>query len=134
MFEASPAVEESRRLGDFVRASLARIGIAIEVRASDFGTYTKRVYTDRDWDITCTSFSNLFDPSVGVTRIYWSKNIVKGVPFSNTSYYRNPEVDALLEQAAIEPDPEKRIQECCTPQYSTQVPSYFPGESAVSQM
>jgi len=111
MFEASPAVEESRRLGDFVRASLARIGIAIEVRASDFGTYTKRIYTDRDFDITCTSFSNLFDPSVGVTRIYWSKNIVKGVPFSNTSYYRNPEVDALLEQAAIEPDPEKRIQE-----------------------
>lgn len=110
-FEASPAVEESRRLGDFVRAALARIGIGIEVRASDIGSYLKRVYTDRDFDICCTSFSNLFDPTVGVQRIYWSKNIVKGVPFGNTSYYRNERVDALLEAAAIEPDPAKRKAE-----------------------
>ena len=107
-FEASPAVDEALRLGDFVRASLARVGIAVEVRASDIGTYIKRVYTDRDFDMTCTSFSNLFDPTVGVQRLYWSKNIIKGVPFSNTTYYRNPRVDALLEQAAIEPDEAKR--------------------------
>jgi peptide/nickel transport system substrate-binding protein len=110
-FEASPAVEESRRLGDFVRASLSRIGIGVEVRASDIGSYIKRVYTDRDFDICCTSFSNLFDPTVGVQRIYWSKNIVKGVPFGNTSYYRNARVDELLEAAAIEPDPVKRRAE-----------------------
>ena len=41
-----------------------------------------------------------------------SRNIIKGVPFSNTSYYRNPKVDALLEAAAIEPDPTKRRAEC----------------------
>jgi peptide/nickel transport system substrate-binding protein len=111
IFDASPAVEEARRLGDFIRASLARVGIAVEVRTSDFGTYAKRVYTDRDFDVCCTSFSNLFDPTVGVMRIYWSKNIVKGVPFSNTSYYRDPRVDELLETAAIEPDPEKRRAE-----------------------
>ncbi|HEY0184787.1 MAG TPA: ABC transporter substrate-binding protein [Rhodopila sp.] len=110
-FEASPALEESRRLGDFIRASLARVGIAVEVRATDFGTYVKRVYTDRDFEMCCTGFSNLFDPTVGVQRVYWSKNIVKGVPFGNTSYYRNPKVDALLEQAAIEPDPAKRRAE-----------------------
>jgi peptide/nickel transport system substrate-binding protein len=33
------------------------------------------------------------------------------VPFSNTSYYRNPRVDELLEAAAIEPDPAKRRAE-----------------------
>ncbi len=110
-FEASPAVEENRRLGDFIRAALSRVGIGVEVRVSDIGSYLKRVYTDRDFDFCCTSFSNLFDPTVGVQRIYWSKNIVKGVPFSNTSYYRNPKVDALLEAAAIEPDPAKRRAE-----------------------
>jgi peptide/nickel transport system substrate-binding protein len=108
MFEADPSVEESRRLGDFVRAALARIGITVEVRVSDIGSYIKRVYTDRDFDLTCTSFSNLFDPTVGVQRLYWSKNIAKGVPFSNTTYYRNPKVDQLLEAAAVEPDPVKR--------------------------
>lgn len=110
-FEASPSVEESRRLGDFVRAALARIGIGVEVRASDIGGYLKRIYTDRDFDMCCTTFSNLFDPTVGVQRLYWSKNIVKGVPFSNTTYYRNARVDALLEAAAVEGDPVKRKAE-----------------------
>ena len=110
-FEASPAVEESRRLGDFVRAALARVGIAVEVRVNDIGTYIKRVYTDRDFDMCCTTFSNLFDPTVGVQRLYWSKNIIKGVPFSNTTYYRNPRVDTLLESAATEADPAKRRAE-----------------------
>jgi peptide/nickel transport system substrate-binding protein len=59
----------------------------------------------------CTGFSNIYDPSVGVQRVYWSKNIVKGVPYSNTSYYRNPRVDELLEAAAIETDPAKRRAE-----------------------
>ena len=107
-FDVSPSTEEGRRLGEFVRASLSRVGIALEVRLGDIGSYVKRVYTDRDFDICCTGFSNLFDPSVGVARVYWSKNIIKGVPYSNTSYYRNPKVDALLEAAAIEPDPDKR--------------------------
>jgi peptide/nickel transport system substrate-binding protein len=111
IFDASPAIEENRRLGDFVRAALSRVGIAVEVRITDFATYIKRVYTDRDFDMCCTGFSNLYDPSVGVTRVYWSKNIVKGVPFSNTSYYRNPRVDELLEAAAIEADPAKRRAE-----------------------
>ena len=42
-------------------------------------------------------------------RIYWSKNFKKGVPFSNASDYNNPKVDALLEGAAVEIDPAKRV-------------------------
>jgi peptide/nickel transport system substrate-binding protein len=110
-FDVSPVVEEGRRLGDFLRASLARVGIVLEVRLSDAGSYIKRIYTDRDFDMCCTPFSNIYDPSVGVQRVYWSKNIIKGVPFSNTSYYRNPRVDELLEAAAIEIDPAKRRAE-----------------------
>ena len=110
-FEANPTVDEPRRLAEFVRASLARVGITVEVRASDVGSYLKRAYTDRDWEMSCTGYSNLFDPTVGVQRMYWSKNIIKGVPFSNTAYYRNPRVDELLEQAAIETDPVKRRAE-----------------------
>jgi peptide/nickel transport system substrate-binding protein len=107
-FDVSPGVEEGRRLADFLRVALARVGIDLVVRLSDYGSYLKRVYTDREFDMCCTGFSNIYDPTVGVQRVYWSKNIVKGVPFSNTSYYRNARVDALLEAAAIEPDPAKR--------------------------
>ncbi len=110
-FDVNPNTEESRRLGDFVRVSLARVGIALEVRLSDIGSYIRRIYTDRDFDMCCTGFSNIYDPTVGVQRVYWSKNIVKGVPYSNTSYYRNSRVDELLEAAAIETDPAKRHAE-----------------------
>jgi peptide/nickel transport system substrate-binding protein len=111
IFDISPGVEEGRRLGDYLRASLARVGIDLELRLSDYGSYLKRIYTDRDFDMCCTGFSNIYDPTVGVQRVYWSKNIIKGVPFSNTSYYRSARVDELLETAAIEPDPAKRRAE-----------------------
>jgi peptide/nickel transport system substrate-binding protein len=55
--------------------------------------------------------SNTFDPTVGVQRLYWSKNFKRGVPFSNGSGYNNPEVDRLLEAASVETDPTKRLEE-----------------------
>ena len=104
----NPIGDDGRRTCEFVKASLARIGIAVEVRAQDLSAFAKRVYTDREFDFTYNGHSNLFDPTVGVQRIYWSKNFKKGVPFSNASNYNNPRVDALLEGAAVENDPVKR--------------------------
>ena len=95
-----------------MRAALGRIGIAVEVRAQDLSAFVKRVYTDREFDFTYNGHSNLFDPTVGVQRIYWSKNFKKGVPFSNGSHYNNPEVDALLEGAAVENDPVEAQGRC----------------------
>jgi peptide/nickel transport system substrate-binding protein len=47
--------------------------------------------------------------TVGVQHLYWSKNFKKGVPFSNGSGYANPDVDRLLEAAAVEIDGSKRL-------------------------
>ena len=106
----NPIGDESRKVCEFTRAALNRIGIAVEIRAQDLSAFAKRVYTDREFDFTYNGHSNLFDPTVGVQRIYWSKNFKKGVPFSNGSNYNNPKVDALLEGAAVENDPVKRRQ------------------------
>ena len=54
------------------------------------------------------NLNNNFDPTVGVQRVYWSKNFKPGLGFSNASHYANPEVDQLLEAAAIEPDLTRR--------------------------
>jgi peptide/nickel transport system substrate-binding protein len=105
----NPVLDEARRLSDVLRASLGRIGIAVEVRTQDTGSFVRRIYTDRDFAFTANGTSNLFDPTVGVQRIYWSRNFIKGVPFSNGSGYRNPEVDRLLEAAAIENDAGHRV-------------------------
>jgi peptide/nickel transport system substrate-binding protein len=47
---------------------------------------------------------------VGIQRLYWSKNFKPGVPFTNGSKYSNPEVDRLLEAAAVEVDQAKRVE------------------------
>lgn len=96
------------RINEFLKQSLRRIGIDGVIVTSDFAVYIKTVYTDRAFDLAYESLSNTFDPTLGVQRGYWSKNFKIGLPFSNSSHYANPEADALLEAAAVEPDAAKR--------------------------
>lgn len=106
-----PGSDSVRRGTEYIRQVLLAIGVDAQIRAQDFATYTKRVYTDRDWDFLYNGMSNLFDPQVGVQRLYWSKNFKPGVPFSNGAHYVNAEVDQLLETSAVENDHEARRQQ-----------------------
>ncbi|WAJ28216.1 ABC transporter substrate-binding protein [Antarcticirhabdus aurantiaca] len=94
---------------DFIKQALAGVGIDAQIERFDFATFVKKVYTDRAWDLSVDAMSNTFDPTAGVQRVYWSRNFKIGLPFSNASRYENPEVDRLLEAAAVEPDEAKRI-------------------------
>jgi peptide/nickel transport system substrate-binding protein len=105
-----PISDPPMRTAAYLRSALAKIGIAVTIRSQDLPAYLKRVYTNRDFDIAVNGMSNLFDPTVGVQRLYWSQSIRKGVPFTNASGYSNPQVDQLLQQAAIEPDEATRVQ------------------------
>jgi peptide/nickel transport system substrate-binding protein len=93
---------------DFLRPALAKVGIDIDLQRFDFATYVKTIYTDRTWDLAVEDCGNIFDPSAGAQRLYWSKNIKLGLPFSNGAHYANPKVDELLEAAAVETDEKKR--------------------------
>lgn len=103
-----PYGDSYARTAAYIRTALARIGIDVQLRSQDFPTYTKRIYTDRDFDFAVVGMGTMFDPTVGVQRLFWSKNFRKGLPFSNGSHYNNPEVDRLLEAAAVETDERKR--------------------------
>ncbi|PTQ99088.1 peptide/nickel transport system substrate-binding protein [Paraburkholderia sp. GV068] len=98
-----------RRQADYVKSALARVGIDVTVRSQDLPAFLKRVYADRQFDFTSIGVNTLFDPSVGVQRLYWSKNIRPGVPFSNAPHYSNADVDRLLESASVETDEGKRV-------------------------
>jgi peptide/nickel transport system substrate-binding protein len=89
---------------------LGQLGIEVRIQNLDFAGYVKAVYTDRAFDIEIENLGNAFDPTLGVQRVYWSKNFKVGLGFSNASHYANAEVDGLLEAAAIEIDAEKRRQ------------------------
>ncbi|MBB3660823.1 peptide/nickel transport system substrate-binding protein [Rhizobium sp. BK650] len=103
--------EGFKRVIEYLKQNLTRIGIAATIDSYDFSTYIQKVYTERVFDVTAEYLGNQFDPTLGVQRVYWSKNFKLGLPFSNAAHYANPEVDRLLEAASVEIDEDKRRQE-----------------------
>lgn len=93
-----PYGEDYRRTGEFVKQSLKRVGIEVELRSQDTASFIKRVYGDRDFDTSISWNIATPDPQIGLTRVYWSGWIGKNVPWTNASGYNNPEVDRLIEQ------------------------------------
>ena len=100
--------EEYRRFGEYFKQAMKTIGIDVELRVSDSATYQRRVWTDNAYQTTSYGIFTMPDPTIGVQRVFWSKNISKGVPYSNGSGYTSAEMDTLLEAAQVERDPTKR--------------------------
>ena len=100
--------EEYRRFGEYFKQALKVVGIDVELRLSDAATYQRRIWTDNAYQTTSYGIFTMPDPTIGLQRVYWSKNIKKGVPYSNGSGYTSAEMDALLEAGQTERDPNKR--------------------------
>ena len=96
------------RPAEFIKQSLAKIDVDVELRAGDTASYLRRIFTEQDYDLMISSLHRLPDPTLGVQRLYWTKNIIKGAPWTNGSGYSNPVLDKVMEDAADEPDPVKR--------------------------
>ena len=98
----------TRPQAEYLKPQLKKIGIDVTVRASpDFPSWAKRI-SNHDFDLTWDVVFNWGDPVIGVHRTYLSSNIKKGVIWSNTQGYANPEVDEILDQAGKELDPARR--------------------------
>ncbi|MEA1674638.1 ABC transporter substrate-binding protein [Nitrospirillum sp. BR 11163] len=93
---------------DVLKQQLGKVGVDVQIRASDQVNYLRRIFTDNDFDLSLVGLHMLPDPTLGVQRLYWSKNIVKGAPWTNGSGYANPELDQVMEAAQREPDDAKR--------------------------
>jgi peptide/nickel transport system substrate-binding protein len=97
-----------RRTTEFLRGSLAKLGIKAEIVPGDLASYIRRVYTERGFDINLNGISRLFDPTAGVQRLYWSDGIRNVAPYVNAAHYNNPAVDDLFRAAAVERDEDRR--------------------------
>jgi peptide/nickel transport system substrate-binding protein len=105
--DAIPYGDVYNRMAEFVKQSLSRVGIDVTLRKADIATWGDRA---RNWDyeMTVMLLSQLGHPALGVSRVYISSNIRKGVLFSNMSGYNNPKIDELFDKAAVEVDDAKR--------------------------
>jgi peptide/nickel transport system substrate-binding protein len=106
-----PYGDDYKRTGEYLKQALKRVGIEINIRAQDTAAFIKRVYADRDFDIS-SSYNGAFpDPQIGVVREYWSGWLGSKTPWTNGSGYRNAEVDGLIQAAAVEGNSKKRTED-----------------------
>ena len=99
-----PYGDRYQQMAEYIAQALAPIGIKVQVRQQDVASWLRRVYTTHDVQTYVYGIYNMSDPTVGVQRQYWSQGIKDGVVFANGSGYRNARIDAIFEQAQIEPD------------------------------
>jgi peptide/nickel transport system substrate-binding protein len=100
-----PFGDQYPKVAQYVRQQFIQIGIDADVRSTDFATWVRRIWTQRDWAINLSALTNASDPSIGVQRAYSSKNIVVGTPFTNGTHFRNSDLDDYFEQASMNLDP-----------------------------
>ncbi len=100
--------EQQRRFPEYFKQAMRQIGVEVEIRMSDAATFQRRVWGDNSYQTTSYGIFNMPDPTIGVQRMFWSKNIRKGVPFTNGSGYTSAEMDRILEAAQSEADTAKR--------------------------
>lgn len=105
-----PPISESwRRLAEYVKQALGRVGVNINLEPMDSAAWIQRV-SNWDYQLTLNRTQQFGDPAVGVARTYISSNIKKGVMFNNTMGYENPKVDELFSRAASSnSDPERQM-------------------------
>ncbi|MDM0057668.1 ABC transporter substrate-binding protein [Variovorax fucosicus] len=105
-----PFGETFLRYGEFVKQSLRRVGIDVTIRGQDLPQFMRRVYSQNDFDLIVTHRAGFGDPQIGTDRLYWSKTILKDVPWSNGSGYSSPAMDGLIEAAHEAPTEDRRIE------------------------
>ncbi|UYV38768.1 ABC transporter substrate-binding protein [Rhodobacteraceae bacterium D3-12] len=94
-------------MAEYTQAQLAKLNIKVELRkAPDFGTWVKRI-SSWEYEATVNGSFNYPDPTIGVHRHFDCDNI-KNVIWSNTQAYCDPEMDKMLDAAAVESDFDKR--------------------------
>ena len=100
------------RTGEVIAAQLREVGIKAEIRLVDWGTWLERVFGQADYDLTVIAHVGRLDPAPMLTAYG---------PDRPEYYFRrgwsNPELDELLRQGILTPDPERRREIYARAQY-----------------
>lgn len=94
---------------EMIRDQLRRVGIEVEQQKLDRTAAIDKVYIKWDYDAAVWSLATGPDPSLGVTRSYHTKQILKAA-FTNSTGYSNPAADDLFDLEYRQPDEKERVQ------------------------
>ncbi|MCU4181836.1 ABC transporter substrate-binding protein [Bosea sp. BH3] len=103
-----PLNDNFRVTAEYIKQNLRAVGIDAKIVATDMAGYIRRVFAEYDFDVNIGQMANFLDPEIGMPRQFLSNAATKGIPWVNASGYGNPEVDALIQAARVEPDEARR--------------------------
>jgi len=87
------------KMGAVIQQNLQAVGITANLQPLDRSALNQRGYVALQFDMIIESYGQGPDPDLGVERLYNSTNIQNPpAPFTNSSGYRNPEVDKLFDE------------------------------------
>jgi ABC-type transport system substrate-binding protein len=93
-----------------VQADLLRVGLHARLRGVSYSTFLQSVETRHTVQAAFTGWMQDFpDPSDFAEILFHSRNATD-TGAQNQSFYRNPELDALLDRAHIELSRERRLE------------------------
>ena len=96
--------EMNKRIGLALQSYLRRLGIGLRLEFVDWQVWQKRVLGNRNFQLTIAMWN--FDDAANIESLFHSSEIK---PWGNNFVqYSNPEVDALLAEAAYTNDSEKK--------------------------
>lgn len=87
------------RLGEYVKQQLEEAGFVVSIQAVDAGGWLQNI-GNFDFDLAVNFLYQFGHPAQGVSRNYYSNNIVQGTHAGNNGAYSNPRVDELFDEGA----------------------------------
>jgi|SRR5690554_704673 len=90
-----------RSAGEIIANQLTEVGINLDLEVIEWGTWLEQINTNREYELTVVGLTGRLDPHTILNRYQSDSG-------RNISYFSSPEYDDLLEQGAIESDPDLR--------------------------
>lgn len=105
----APWGEYTQLWAEFYAQSLKKVGIDVEILTNDAPGFLTGVYRDHDFDTANGWHQFRADPAVS-TMVWLRSGSPNGTPWTNQFGWQSDEVDAMIDAAASELDPEKRAE------------------------
>lgn len=106
-FTIKTSGDARNRQAQLIQANMQEIGVNVEIELLDWGAYLESINSG-DMETYIISWSNsTMDPAESLTPLFHSKN---WGPTGNRMYYKNEEVDKMLDEMVGTNDAEKRME------------------------
>ena len=96
--------EERNRIAQLLQAEYAKIGVTLEIEVLEWGAFLESI-SGKTHEMFISGAASTMNPDAMMSPMFHSKSPAAS---GNRSWYANPEMDRLIEEARMESDADKR--------------------------